>query len=371
MTALLDLFSALSATAGDATFWMPERASTFADEVDGPFYVVYWISVFFTLLISALLIYFVVKYRRRGETSPDTADAPTHHTLLEVTWTALPLMLVIVLFYVGFEGYMNMELPPQNAMQVDVTAQRWSWTFTYPENGWQDAELHVPGDRPVQLLMRSTDVLHSFFVPDFRVKKDVVPGKFSRIWFESPNDTGEPTEHWLLCAEYCGKDHSRMIARVVVHPTYESYAAWLEDAADIFNKYPPHVAGSILFEKRGCVQCHTTDGAPLTGPSLKGAWSRAANRDTEFEAFGRIDLENYDGLVENYLREAILYSQAKIVAGYPENMPTFKGQLDEQEVAALIAYIKWLDEEGHVGSALEAWRGENPEAAAAVEGGAN
>ncbi len=198
----------------DGSFWMPPQVSTVAHSVDWLFNFILAISVFFFILITLVMVIFVLKYRRReGQTAQ---ASPSHNLPLELTWTAIPLVLVIIIFFFGFKGFLDMATPPANAYEVMVEGQKWNWSFTYP-NGYVDQNLHVPVDRPVQLVMSSADVIHSLYVPAFRIKMDVVPGRYTKVWFEAT----EPGEYDLFCAEYCGTSHSDMLALVIVHPPGE------------------------------------------------------------------------------------------------------------------------------------------------------
>ncbi len=315
-----------TATSGGGV-WLPVDASTGAPAVDALFHFILWVSVAFFALIVGLMVYFVVRFRRRGL---DAAEpSPAHNTALELTWSGIPLLLVIVIFGWGFKVYLDLNTPPANAYEVQVTGQKWKWLFTYP-NGHVDENLHVPVDRPVKLVMTSEDVIHSFFVPAFRVKRDVVPGRYSSLWFQATKTGTFP----VLCAEYCGRGHSDMLAEVVVHPP-GGFERWLEDAANLASRMSPAEAGERLFRTRGCAQCHAVDGSARVGPSLAGlVGRRAVLRD------GTTVVAD-----ENYVRESILEPQAKVAAGFEPVMPTYKGRLKDDEITALIAYLKALGEE--------------------------
>lgn len=311
---------------GDGSFWMPEQASTAAGGVDWLFDFILYISLFFFLLIVGLMLLFIVRYRRRkGAASEKSAS---HHTALEVTWTVIPLILVGVIFYLGFVSYMNLVTPPGNTYEINVTGQKWAWMFSYP-NGYVDENLHVPVNVPVRLVMTSEDVIHSFFVPAFRVKKDVVPGRYSNVWFEAT----AAGEYDLFCAEYCGTSHSDMIAKVVVHPPGE-FEIWLEGASNFLDRMSPAEAGGRLFVARGCKQCHSVDGSSNIGPGFRGLFGRKAVFD--------------DGAAytadENYIRQSIVEPMAHIVAGYEAVMPTYQGRLKDREITAIIEYVKTLSE---------------------------
>jgi cytochrome c oxidase subunit 2 len=317
--------SAALALAGGGSFWMPPQGSSVAPGVDRIFYFIFWLSTFFFVLIIALAILFAIRYRRRAGYTPD-AHPPTHSTRLEITWTAIPLALVFVIFYLGFKEFLNLTTPPANAYEIQVTAQQWKWTFTYP-NGYVDENLHVPYDEPVMLVMTSEDVIHSLFVPDFRVKHDIVPGRYNKAWFCAT----EMGTHDLFCAEYCGRGHSDMLAKVIVHPPGE-FEKWLANASNFMATLSPVEAGERLFRTRGCAQCHSVEGKAIVGPPLNTVFGS----EVVLRGGGRVLAD------ENYIRESVLDPQAKIVAGYDPVMPTYKGRLKDDEISALIAYLKSL-----------------------------
>jgi len=311
-----------AATDGEGGFWLPAKSSTVAARVDFVWDFILWISVFFFVLITVLMAVFLVRYRgRRGRGVDSTVD---HNTALELTWTIIPTLIVVAIFWFGFEAYLDMATPPTNAFQVNVTGQKWKWLFTYP-NGHVDEELHVPVGTDVVLTMTSEDVIHSFYVPAFRTKKDVVPGRYTKLWFNAK----APGEYQVFCTEYCGTDHSKMLAKVVVHEP-GGYETWMADASNIHGKYTPVEAGEILYKRFGCNACHSLDGANGIGPTWKGAFGKQeVMRDGT-----RVDVD------ENYIRESILEPQAKVVAGYDPVMPTYKGRLKDQDLTAIIEFIK-------------------------------
>ncbi|MCP4940030.1 MAG: hypothetical protein GY921_12645, partial [Phycisphaeraceae bacterium] len=199
-------------------FWMPPAASTLAPATDFAFQAITWLSYVFFFGITFALIYLTVKFRQKGTDVQYDAGAPVHNTPLEVGWTVIPLLLVIAIFFMGFKGFLDLSTPPKDAYEINVTAAQWNWNFKYP-NGATSNDLVVPAGQPVKLVMRSNDVLHSLYIPDFRVKKDVVPGRYSYLWFQADEPTGMVPEdqsadtvvgHYLFCTEYCGKDHSNM-----------------------------------------------------------------------------------------------------------------------------------------------------------------
>ena len=209
----------------EGDFWLPVQASDGAAGVDRLFYLIFGLSLFFFALIVILMVVFVVRYRCRDGREPE--PSPHHNTALELTWTGIPLLLVIVIFAWGFKVYLDMRTPPANSYEVQVTGQKWKWLFTYP-TGHVDENLHVPIDQPVRLTMTSEDVIHSFFVPAFRIKQDVVPGRYSKVWFRATR-TGE---FQVYCAEYCGTSHSDMLAKVIVHEP-GGFEKWMNEVGDM------------------------------------------------------------------------------------------------------------------------------------------
>lgn len=317
--------------ASDST-WMPKQASTAAPFIDWLYFLLYWISVVSAVAIFVAMFYLAIKYRAPERSSKDKpiTNVSTHNTTLEISWSIAPLIIVVAIFVWGFKGFVDLRTPPKGAMEIQTVGQKWSWSFTYP-NGYSDNVLHVPVNTPVRLVISSVDVLHSVWIPNFRVKMDAVPGRYTDLWFEAT----EVGEFPLECTEYCGTSHSDMLTHVVVHAPGE-YEKWLKEA----NKPPTLPDGSpdypawgkVLYEKKACGTCHTTDGSPKIGPSFKGAWGRK-----EQTSGGEVTVD------ENYVRESLFDPQAKIVNGYPNSMPTFKGQLNDQEIAAIVAFLKSLN----------------------------
>lgn len=314
----------LFAAAGGSLF--PAPTSTGAEQVDDLFYFILAVSIFFFAVIVGVLFLFVLRYRQRP--GVDVQPSAAHNNLLELAWTVVPAIVVGVIFFWGFVSYLDMRTPPDDSYEIQVTAKKWSWSFTYP-NGHVDNNLHVPEDRPVRLVMSSDDVIHSLYIPSFRLKRDVIPGRYTTTWFEA--DTAG--SYTLFCAEYCGTQHSTMLAKVIVHPSGE-FGKWLEDAANFLERMSPVEAGEVLYQRRGCVQCHSVDGSAKVGPTFRDAFG--TQQTLADGSAVTVD--------ENYLRESILEPQAKIRAGYKPVMPTYQGQLKDEEIAALIAYIKSVSE---------------------------
>ena len=274
------------------------------------------------VLITVGAIWLVLRYQRKSHDQLATAQIG-HNTAFEAAWTFGPLVLLLILFVWGFRLFLNLSVAPEGAYTVQVTAKKWSWTFTHPNGAVVPGELEVPANRPVKLVMASQDVLHSFFVPDFRVKQDVVPGRLTSLWFEAK----APGEHQIFCTEYCGKDHSRMLAKVKVIAADLDYQGPQTGKPD---DVTPEDWGKQLYTKYGCIACHTLDGSKGVGPSFKGLYGRE-----ESMADGSKVTVN-----EDYIMESIYDPNAKIVAGFAGGMPTFKGQIDAEGIQSIIAFIK-------------------------------
>lgn len=305
------------------SFWLPKATSTTAKDVDWAFDVVLWIDVLFFVGIVGAMCWFAYKYQRRKE--GEKTSTVDHNTTLEVVWTVLPTILLGVLFVAGLRGFAHALVAPAEAMEIKVTGAKWFWTFTYPNGYVTTNELVVPKDRPVKLLMSSQDVVHSFFIPEFRIKQDAVPGQYTTMWFNAT----EAKEVVVECAEYCGTSHSDMLGKIIVKPQAE-FQDWLDKAANEGAGKSPAEYGQILYTKKNCFTCHSTDGSKIVGPSFKGIFGR----QEALESGATVTVD------ENYIRESILEPNAKIVKGYPASMPTYKGTLKDKEIDALIAYLK-------------------------------
>ena len=315
------------------TFWFPPKASTFAEETDVFFMYIMWISVVFFVGIVIAMFWFAWAYRRRPGYRGDSRAL--HNNALEITWTVIPTLIVIWIFARGVYGYMDMMTPPSDTIDINVTARKWDWSFQYPNGAISDT-LHVPVDRAIRLRMRSEDVLHAFYVPAFRAKSDVVPGRVTTMWFQ-PIKNGV---YDLFCAEYCGDQHSEMIKRQGVFVTpMEEYEAWLKEAA----KPPKHPVahGYWLYSRLGCKSCHSVEeGTKIVGPWFTGSYGEQVPLSTgesiEFD--------------DQYIRESILEPQQKFRSGYEppkaSEMPSFAGKIkSEDELVALTFFIKALKED--------------------------
>jgi cytochrome c oxidase subunit II len=302
----------------------PEQASTLAPRVDALFYFLVAVSLFFGLLIAFLIVYFAVKYRRRP--GRERAGTFEENLPLEIFWTAVPLGISMVMFFWGALVYFDYSEPPVGALNIALVGRQWMWKIQHQEGQREIDELHVPVGRPVKLTMTSEDVIHSFFIPAFRIKMDVLPGRYTTTWFQAT----KAGDYQLFCAEYCGTQHSGMLGRIVVLEPAD-YQRWLGGGAGGLTMAE---AGQNLFQRLGCVTCHRADGTGQ-GPSLVGLFGR------------QVKLQGGKSVVadEGYIRESIIDPRAKIVAGYQPVMPLFKGLVSEEGILQLIAYIKSLGQE--------------------------
>jgi cytochrome c oxidase subunit II len=301
--------------------FLPENASNFAGGVDALYFTLVGVSVFFAALIAALEVYFAIKYRRRspGEIPPKTATSYA----LETAWIAIPFLICLVIFVWGASLYFTIYSAPKGTMEIYVTAKQWMWRFQHLGGQREINELHVPLGRRVKLTMTSEDVIHSFFVPAFRVKADVLPGqgRYRVVWFEPT----KPGRYHLFCAEYCGMNHSGMIGWVdVMRP--EEFQAWLSTGGAEGSMAS---SGQKLFQQLPCASCHKTDGSGRC-PVLEGLFGKQVQLQD-----GRTVTVD-----EDYIRESILNPKAKVAAGYEPIMPNFTGLVSEEQIAQLIAYIK-------------------------------
>lgn len=305
-----------------ANTFMPPQASTFAHMVDDLYAFLLWASAISSILVIGGFIYFSHKYRRRS--ANDKTAYISHNSTLEFLWSFIPFVIFMLVFGWGVYVYREMRMAPGNALEVLVEGQKWNWTFYYKNGKISAGELVVPVNTPVKLIMTSKDVLHSFFIPAFRVKQDVVPGTYASLWFEAK----EQGNFQVFCTEYCGDQHSAMLAKTKV-VTREDFDQWLQN--DPYKGMTMTEVGHKVYTAR-CAMCHQTTDAKLVGPGWKGIFGQ----DRKF-ADGSAAKVN-----EAYLRESILDPNAKIVAGFTPAMPTFAGQLNEQELMGVIEFIKTL-----------------------------
>jgi len=305
----------------------PEAASTIASGVD----TIYLFLVALSLLLSAgiflAIFYFAVRFRRRH---PGEVPAPVHGSLpLELFWSFTPFVIMMIVFGWGTSLYFRNYNPPAGAMEIFVVGKQWMWKIQHPEGQREINELHVPVGQPVKLTLATEDVIHSFYVPAFRVKMDAIPGRYTSLWFHATR----PGRYHLFCAEYCGNQHSKMggTVHVLEQPEYE---AWISGAA---RGRSMAESGEELFQRLGCFTCHRAD-MPGRGPVLEGVFGNPVTLQD-----GRRVIAD-----EAYLRESILNPGVKIVAGYRTRMPTFQGQINEEQLMQIIAYIKSLPPKGRL-----------------------
>ncbi len=346
------------AKAAEGNFLLPPDASTIAGEIDWLTWFITWVSVIFG--VGVIVITFLIAFRFRHKKGVnDIGKGPTHSTLLEITWSVIPGIIVLLIAIWGFQGYAKYSIMPKEVapLEIQVEGFKWGWRFIYP-NGHTEPVLHIPKDVPVRFVMRSEDVIHSLYFPAFRIKKDVVPGRYNKMWVvatsESPMTAGKdwtnpdsfvfnvdkPETYAegfdIYCTEYCGTSHSRMLSKVYVHPTVASYESWLAKASDPYRMkedgtYTPTTAiGQAMAAKNGCYQCHSVDGTKLIGPTWKDLFgsNRAFTDGTSMIAD------------ETYIAESINYPNKHIVAGYNPVMPSYLGKMSDRDINAIINYMK-------------------------------
>ncbi len=315
----------------DGTLQMPLQASEQAKDVDWVYYFIFWLNAFYFIHIMGVMAWFGWRYRRRPGVAPE--PSPHHNLPLEIAWSLPPIVLVVVMFYWGFKGYVHLQTAPSDAVKVEVLGKKWAWNFTYPATGGSSEQLHVMQGQPVKLIMESEDVLHSFYIPTFRVKKDVVPGRFSSLWFTA----NRPGEYHVYCAEYCGDQHSMMRAEITVHPDTEEgraeYQAFLASTTVM--------SGESLY-RQNCQACHSLEGTIVVGPSFRGLFG-SQRKVLEAGAVTTITAD------EAYIRESILDPGAKLSREGREfddqmSAQNFAQRLEPEEVDMLVEFIKGLGE---------------------------
>ncbi|MDH3255123.1 MAG: cytochrome c oxidase subunit II [Acidobacteriota bacterium] len=299
----------------------PETASRLAQDVDQLYFFALLVTAVFSLLIAALIFYFIIRFRRRSE---DEVGQPERAGLwLEITWSVIPLVILLFMFGWGSKVFFDIRKPPRGAIEYYVTGKQWMWKFQHPEGPREINELHVPLGQDIKLIMTSEDVIHSFYVPALRAKMDVLPGRYTTFWFNAE----KAGAYRLFCAEYCGAEHSYMRGSIIVMEP-DDYEEWLATRGQTTAAAK---TGADLFSAQTCDTCHRSDSA-AQAPILHGLFGKE-----EQLADGSLVLVD-----ENYLRESILNPAAKVVAGYNALMPTYQGRLSEEDLVGLILYIKSL-----------------------------
>ena len=299
----------------------PEQASTIAGGVDSLYLFLVGLTVVFSVLIFTVIFVFAIVYRRRSDDERPEAIEGSH--ALEIFWSVVPFVIVMVIFTWGASLYFRNARSPDDAMEINVVGKQWMWKIQHPEGRREINELHVPIGRPVRLIMTSEDVIHSFYVPAFRIKMDVLPGRYTTAWFEATR----VGEFHLFCAEYCGNEHSKMGGKVVVldAPAYERWISGEQQGESLAD------LGARRFTELRCDNCHHP-GAGDRGPSLAGLFGQTVR----LEGGGAVQAD------ESYFRESVLNPRAKVVAGFRPIMPTFQGQISEEQLLELIAYVRTL-----------------------------
>jgi cytochrome c oxidase subunit II len=298
----------------------PVRASTGAGNIDALYIFLLLLAGFVCVAIFTLILVFAIRYRRRPGIRAEQIEGST---ALEITWSVIPLGIFMVIFIWGAVIYFQERTPPRTATEVYVVAKQWMWKLQHQEGQREINELHVPVGRDVKLIMTSQDVIHSFYVPAFRIKQDVLPGRYTTAWFRAT----KPGIYHLFCSQYCGTQHSGMIGQIIVMEP-QQYEAWLA-GGNTFGSLA--ASGQSMFEQLGCPTCHRFE-TQGRGPNLIGIFGKPVQLED-----GRIVIAD-----ENYIRESILSPSAKIVSGFKPIMPVFQGLINEEQLNALVEYIKSL-----------------------------
>ncbi|MBI5521532.1 MAG: cytochrome c oxidase subunit II [Desulfarculus sp.] len=301
---------------------MTPQAVNAVASVDRAFLFIFGVSAAMLVLITLATIYFVIRYSRQRHPVPADFD---HNLLAEIIWTVIPTLLVLAMFYYGWQSFSALRGMPEGAMEVKVLARQWSWSFTYP-NGRQSPELYVPVGQPVRLAITSTDVIHGFYVPAFRVKIDAVPGMTTQAWLRAD----QPGDYDIYCSVYCGLEHARMLSRVrAVSP--QEFERWLVQA--------PDQDGEAIARREGCLACHSTDGSILVGPSFKGLFGHQTTvLDQGRPVQVMVDAE--------FVRQVLADPSRRPTQGFPPVMPAYP-HITPEQTAALVEYLKALGQEEH------------------------
>jgi len=304
--------------------FFPQQASAQAAQVDAIYFFMVAVTAFFSLLIAVLVVVFAVKYRRKSD---DEVGVAIHGSLaLELLWTFIPLGIAMVMFAWGAKVFFDLYRPPAGAMEIFVVGKQWMWKVQHADGQREINELHVPIGRPVKLVMGSEDVIHSYYIPAFRVKADVIPGRYNSMWFTATR----PGRYRLFCAEYCGTKHSGMVGWITAMEPAD-YQAWLSGGPATAS---PVAAGQKLFSDLACNSCHQ-QGPQARGPALEGLFGKTI----ELQGGGTALVD------EAFIRESIVNPQAKVAAGFLPIMPTFQGLVTEEQLLQLIAYVRSLGQQ--------------------------
>ncbi|GAB4517348.1 MAG: cytochrome c oxidase subunit II [Phycisphaerales bacterium] len=354
------LNAALATTNWWDQMWFRQNGNDYAHEYNAIYYFIFWISAAFFVVLMVLMVWFMIRYKRRQGVAAEISAS--HNTPLEITWSVIPAIGFAIMFFWGTWAYLPKTVVPQGAETINVTAKQWVWSFEYPNGATSlqteivsdvdQALFAIPAGRPVKFLMSSDDVIHSFYIPEFRVKRDVFPNRYTVAWAEAkaPTHFFDPEDglakpidpdnqgFFLYCTEYCGDQHSQMTHRIAVLSEAD-YQAWLEQQANT-DAIPLLDLGQTLYKSKGCAACHSVQpGGAGTGPTWYGIWDQPrpgyqpANRDENPQA--KVDFQ--------YIRESILNPSVYYRQGYEGvNMSSYQGQLSERELRAIATYIKAL-----------------------------
>jgi cytochrome c oxidase subunit 2 len=307
--------------------FLAERVGRLAEEVDGVFLFIFLVGLFFFIITQGALIYFAIRYRRRKGEEEAATPYITGNRTLEIVWVVVPSLLLLAIFIYGYLVFRDIRTPPPGAAEINVTARQWLFVFKYPDGRQTVNEVRTPVGKPVRFLMTSADVIHGFYLPEFRVKQDILPGRYTDLWVQ-PVKTGR---YDIYCTQYCGTGHSTMRAVMIVmnEQEYREWSAGKEEKGENEHLWEK---GKELAEKSGCMACHSADGSGKIGPTWKGLFGSTVTFTDGTS--GRAD--------EQYVRDYIFTPNVKIIKGYQPVMPSYKGMLKDDEITAVIAYIKTL-----------------------------
>ncbi len=308
-------------------FFFAEQVGHLAREVDGVFMFIFLIGLFFFVITQGALIYFAIRYRRKRPGEDNATPYITDNRFLETVWVVVPSLLILAIFIYGYVVFRDIRTPPANAAEINVTAKQWLFVFKYPDGRQEINQVHVPIGKPVRFLMTSADVIHGFYLPEFRVKQDILPGRYTDLWVQPVKEGNFD----IFCTQYCGTGHSTMRAVITVMNEPE-YREWAAGKAEKGGAEPLWEKGKELAEKSGCLACHSTDGSTKIGPTWKGLFGSQVTFTDGTTA--KAD--------EQYLKDYILVPNVKVIKGFQPVMPAFKGQLSDDDVTAIIEYIKTL-----------------------------
>jgi len=322
-------------------YLFPEQVSTFAQDIDNLFYFIFYASIVLLAIVTFGMIYLAIKYRFKKNDEVRLTSSIDHNSILESSFVIIPLILVSITFVWGIKSYLNMVTVPNDAIEMKITGQSWYWTWDYPDGGPSNVfstaqPLVLPVNTPIKIVLSSTDVLHSFYIPVMRAKMDVLPNRYNVMWF----DAKKVGEYSIFCTEYCGTQHSQMSGTVKIVPI-KVYEKWLTEAGSEDDDLPLDELGAKLYTKKACITCHTLDGSALVGPSYLQT-SQMWGQERVFDDGSSATID------DNYIRNSILEPQSQIVAGYQGVMPTYQGVLNGRELDALIAFLKTLKEDSEI-----------------------